>query len=454
MIEERAGPNVVEVEEILGFHLEQAVRYRSQLGRPDEHTAALAAEAADRLARAGNRAHARGDAAAAASLLGRAVDLLPPDAAERPDLLGTLGAALVLAGRLPEADEALTEAIAAGAAAGNRRLEIHALLERAFLRALTASEGVEELRRVAEQALPELEQLGDEVGLAKAWRRIADVNWMVNHWAEQARALEQALVHAERAGDRREAAGALMRLPMSLFYGPLPVPEAIARAEAVLERAQGARVVQSTALVGLAGLYAQSGRFDEARDLLAQGRAISDELGFRVWVAGFSLAAGDIELLADDPAAAERELRRGHEALEAMGERALLATVAAELARAVCAQGRYEEAEELTRVSEELARPLDVAAQVSWRTVRAACNAGKDDLEGAESLAREALEAVEQTDDLNRHARVLVGLADVVERSGREGEAASLREQALALYERRGNVVSARSLRDLARSPQ
>jgi ATP/maltotriose-dependent transcriptional regulator MalT len=137
-----------------------------------------------------------------------------------------------------------------------------------------------------------------------------------------------------------------------------------------------------------------------------------------------------------------------------MGERALLATVAAELARAVCAQGRYEEAEELTRVSEELARPLDVAAQVSWRTVRAACNAGKDDLEGAESLAREALEAVEQTDDLNRHARVLVGLADVVERSGREGEAASLREQALALYERRGNVVSARSLRDLARSPQ
>jgi class 3 adenylate cyclase/tetratricopeptide (TPR) repeat protein len=454
MIEERAGSNVVEVEEILGYHLEQAVRYRSQLGRPDEQTVALAAEAADRLARAGNRAHARGDAAAAASLLGRAVALLPPDAPERPDLLGTLGAALVLAGRLPEADETLTEAIGAGAAAGNRRLELHALLERAFLHALTAPGGVEELRRVAEQALPELERLGDEVGLAKAWRRIADVNWMVNHWGEQARALEQALVHAERAGDRREAAGALMRLPMSLFYGPLPVPEAIARAEAVLERAQGARVVQSTALVGLAGLHAQSGRFDEARRLLAQGRSISDELGFRVWVAGFSLAAGDIELLADDPAAAEGELRRGYEALEAMGERALLATVAAELARAVCTQGRYEEAEELTRVSEELARPLDIAAQVSWRTVRAACFAGKDELDEAEALAREALEAVEQTDDLNRHARVLVGLADIVERSGRETEAASLREQALSLYERRGNVVSAQSLRDLVRSPQ
>jgi hypothetical protein len=46
-------------------------------------------------------------------------------------------------------------------------------------------------------------------------------------------------------------------------------------------------VVKSTALVCLAGLNTQSGRFEEARRLLAQGRAISDELGFRVWVAGF-----------------------------------------------------------------------------------------------------------------------------------------------------------------------
>ena len=383
---------------------------------------------------------------------------LPEDAPERTDLLLELGSALVLAGRLAEADAFLTEAIAAGAASGDRRLELHAVLERGFLRALTDPEGVEELRRVAEQALPELEALGDELGLAKAWRRVADVQWMVNHWSEQAQALEQALVHAQRAGDQREAAGALMRLPMSLLYGPLPVAEATARAEAVLQRAQGARVVESTALVCLAGLHAQSGRFDEARGLLAQGRAISDELGFRVWVAGFSLVAGDIEMLAGDPVAAEQELRRGYEALDAMGERGLLATVAAELARAVCAQERFEEAEQLTRVSEELARPLDVAAQISWRTGRATCFAGGEELGAAEDLAREALEAVEQTDDLNRQARVLADLADVVRQAGREAEATSLQERALALFERRGNVVSAGRLRaelaDRARSPQ
>ncbi len=457
LIEERAGPNVVEVEEILGYHLEQAVRYRTELGRPDQHVAALAREAAERLARAGRRAHARGDAAAAANLLGRAAVLVPKDAPARAELLGELGSALVLAGNFTEADAVLTEAIEAGAASGNRRLELHAALERAFLRALTAPEGVEELRRVAEQALPELEELGDELGLAKAWRRIADVHWMVNHWSEQAQALERALVHAQRAGDDREAAGALMRMPMSLYYGPLPVAEATARAEAILQSAQGARVVQSTALVCLAGLHAMSGRFDDARPLLAQGRAISDELGFRVWVAGFSLAAGDIEMLADDPVAAERELRHGYEALEAMGERGLLATVAAELARALCAQGRYEEAEQLTRVSEELARPLDVSAQISWRNVRAMSMASRGQLAEAEAVASDALQAAEQTDDLNRQARVLVDLADIVRRAGREAEAASLEERALALFERRGNVVLAERIRGgraRARPPQ
>jgi class 3 adenylate cyclase/predicted ATPase len=457
LIEERAGSQIVEVEEILGYHLEQAVRYRTELGRPDEHVAALAGEAADRLARAGGRAHARGDAAAAANLLGRAAVLLPEDGSPRAELLGSLGSALVLAGNFTEADAVLTQAIDAGVATGNRRLELHAVLERAFLRALTHPEGVEELRRVAEQALPELEELGDELGLAKAWRRIADVHWMVNHWSEQAQALEQALVHARRAGDEREAAGALMRLPMSLYYGPMPVPEATARAQAILEQAQGARVVQSTALVCLAALHAMSGRFEEARPLLAQGRAISDELGFRVWVAGFSLAAGDIELLADDPVAAERELRRGYEALETMGERALLATVAAELARAVCAQARYEEAEQLTSVSEELARPLDVSAQIAWRTVRATCIAARGELADAEAVAREALRAAEQTDDLNRQARVLVALADIVRPAGREAEAASLEEQALALFERKGNVVLAERVQGKAgraRSPQ
>jgi ATP/maltotriose-dependent transcriptional regulator MalT len=166
-------------------------------------------------------------------------------------------------------------------------------------------------------------------------------------------------------------------------------------------------------------------------------------------VAGFSLAAGDIEMLAGEPTAAERELRRGCQALEAMGERGLLATVTAELARAVCLQGRYAEAEELTRVSEGLARPADVSAQIAWRAVRARSVAGRGDLPAAEALAREALAMTERTDDLNRQARVLVDLAGIVRRSGREDEAIPLLEGALELLERKGNIVAATDVRGL-----
>ena len=54
-----------------------------------------------------------------------------------------------------------------------------------------------------------------------------------------------------------------------------------------------------------------------------------------------------MEFLADDPEAAERNLRGGYGALPQMGEQAVLSTTAAFLARAVFAQGRADEAEEL-----------------------------------------------------------------------------------------------------------
>ena len=75
---EEHGQSLVELDEILGYHLEQAARYLAELGRPD---AALAEEASRRLAAAGERARWRGDAQAAHSLLRRAVKL-----AEQPDV--------------------------------------------------------------------------------------------------------------------------------------------------------------------------------------------------------------------------------------------------------------------------------------------------------------------------------------------------------------------------------
>jgi tetratricopeptide (TPR) repeat protein len=344
----------------------------------------------------------------------------------------------------------LTEAIKASGAAQDRRLELHALLERGFLRALTDPEkGVQELRRVTERAIPELEALGDDLGLAKAWRRIGDMHWMTNQWNELERALERARGHAERAGDLREAAGALMRVPMALYYGPTHVPEAIHRAEEILARAQQTPGVQATCLVCLAGLQAMGGHFEHARMLLGRGRAIVDELGFRVWQAGFSLLSSDIAMLADDPAKAETELRAGCRALEGMGERGLLSMVFAELARAVYAQERYEEAERLTEESERLAGTADVRSQITFRAVRGKALARRRQFWLAEAHVREAVRLAEQTDDINSQGRALMDLAEVLELADRSDDAAGVLERALELFERKGNVVSAEKARTL-----
>nr|MBA2461821.1 AAA family ATPase [Actinomycetota bacterium] len=100
-----------EFEEIVGYHLEQAYRFVTELGPVTDRARALAKRAAERLAAAGQRALARGDMPAAASLLERAGALLPPDDRRRLALLPTLGRALRDAGQLERANAVLTEAV-------------------------------------------------------------------------------------------------------------------------------------------------------------------------------------------------------------------------------------------------------------------------------------------------------------------------------------------------------
>jgi predicted ATPase len=60
-LEEKAADHIHEYEELLGYHLEQACRYRRELAPLDEQALALARRAAGWLASAGLRAPAHGD---------------------------------------------------------------------------------------------------------------------------------------------------------------------------------------------------------------------------------------------------------------------------------------------------------------------------------------------------------------------------------------------------------
>src|SRR6185436_61701 len=90
----------LEFEEILGYHLETAYKYRTELGVVGAGDRAIADRAATKLASAGRRALGRADMPAAAGLLDRATALLPDQDPRRVELLIDLAEARVELGEM------------------------------------------------------------------------------------------------------------------------------------------------------------------------------------------------------------------------------------------------------------------------------------------------------------------------------------------------------------------
>lgn len=434
-------------DEIVGYHLEQAVRYRSELGQVDDEVRSLARRGSGHLEAAGTRAHARGDVPAAVRLLQRAASLLPASDLARARAQTGLGAALMEAGRLDQAGRALEEAEGIAEAAGDERLAARARVQRLLL-GLQVDMGT----AAAEvgQALPGLlatfERTADEVGRCQAWRLRAAVHWLQADSAAAEDAWRQAAVHARRAGDERQLTEVLGWLASAALWGPAPAPEGIGRCERYLEEVGSHQTGEAVILNHLAGLYAMQDRVPEARQLLARGMAAFEELGVTM-TSSVTHPASFVAMLAGDPATAEAHLRRDYEGLEAMGEKGYLATTAAFLAQAVAAQGRHDEAERFIQVSREAAGEDDYSAQMVWQGLKARILAGRGQSGEAEELARSAVALAARTDFLNQHGDALLELAVVLAAAGRTAEARAAVEQALGLYERKGNLLAAAGAR-------
>jgi tetratricopeptide (TPR) repeat protein len=191
------------------------------------------------------------------------------------------------------------------------------------------------------------------------------------------------------------------------------------------------------------------GRFDVAGELIAGALALTEELGLGVAAAGVQFEAGEIELLAGRPDAAERTLRPAADALERMGNHGHFVTIAPVLADALFAQGRGDEAASLIELVIQWAMADDLDPQIGWRRIQAKLLAGRGDFENAERLAREAIELAARTDFLEVHARALADFAEVLRLAGRPQESLAELEHALRLHEQKGNVVSAATTRAL-----
>jgi hypothetical protein len=418
--------DLVELDEILGYHLEQAARYRQELGQP---APALAERAGERLAVAGRRALSRGDDLAARELLERALDLLRPF---------RVNVALEL--DLAAAQPTTRESAAIAEAAAERARAVGDEPREAAARALAArySWEMDEAERRAIVAVPLLEQIDDHGSLVHVWDTlaygVANERWRFEDYAHAA---EQAIRHARLAG---YPSGALFSLDMALVYGPRPADEALRMLDAVLPEESP----EPRALLHRAWLLAMLGRFDEAWRIGLDAAERRRQFG--------GLQRGEQQLaeiatIAGDHEAAAEYLRSFCSRLEQAGERPWLSTYAARLGLALCELGQYDEAERWAELGCSLGDEGDVATQTEWRQAQARVLAHRGRHAEATALARDAVEIVERTDALNYQGYALADLAGVLWLAGAAEEATKALAEALERYERKRNLAMVAQIR-------
>ncbi len=312
-LEER-GADLVELDEILGYHLEQACRYWAELGMPEDDK--VATRARQRLAAAGRRALARADNGAAVSLLERAAALVRPaeiDLALETDLVD----ALFFTGRGGEALDRASSLAERAAARGDRVGELCGRIKKGRVRVHLDPEGAtDQLVALVEQALPEFEASGDDLALYIGYEALGlAIGTMRARWDASLEVFEQAFAHAQSAGLPHRLVG--LRATARL-YGTTPVPELLAWLDE-----QEARWVRDSSVPRYrAGALAMLGRFDEARAILTETRSELADRGGRIQLGTvMSQDSVYVELLAGDPARAAQLGVEGCKLLDDVGEK-------------------------------------------------------------------------------------------------------------------------------------
>jgi class 3 adenylate cyclase/tetratricopeptide (TPR) repeat protein len=447
-LERTTGERLQEYEEVLGYHLEQAYRYRAELGSVDDRGRALAERAADRLGAAGRRALARGDLQAARTLLDRAVALLPSEDSTWRELSTELGLVLWQLGELARAAEVLGEVIGSAEAAGDVPAAARARVElrHAEIPQSPDRRTMEEVVREIEADIEALEEAGDQRGLSRAWALRSLVSNMLTDFSGMARYAERAIEHARAAGVFD--AELIDAFAAGLLFGPVPATEALDRLERAVALVPPGVVVERAYELGRSHLLALVGDEHEARQAAAAGRALGAELGAGIDRAIASWISAHVEQTFGQSDEAERYFREAERMFRDMGERSFLSTLLCERALLLWEGGPNDEVLALANEGREIASLEDVATQVFWRDVTARILARRGEIAEAERLIEEAQETIEATDALTLRAETLRGVSVVHAAAGRTGEAADALRRAIGLLEAKGAPRLAEQIRE------
>ena len=429
---------LTEQDEIVGYHLEQAFRYRTELAPVDDDARRLALGAGERLGRAAGRAMRRADAAATIGLSERALTLLPETHEMRPRLLSDLGHSLHERGDLDEAETAYDDGLAAASQVGDR--PVGALIEarKAALRTMRGGlmdEAVASLRPRAE----ELEKLGDEEALAEVLYLLGQhISWTDG---DPTGDLERAAGIAKTLGNLRLEVAVISWLCVDAFWFDGSVDDGLKLCARLVDR-PNARSEASRLLVIGGNFKRMGGREEEGRADIEEGMARQMELGRTVDAHATSMMTACVSLLADLYEQAEQEIMPAHEALTAYGETGYLSTVSAIAAFALAAQGRSDEAEVYVDEARAIGADDDVSTNAYWRAAQARVLDARGDHDAARDMAEESLTFLAPRRFFDM-ALLWLNAASIHRAAGRTHEERSLLERAIEVRDHKGIVLGA-----------
>ncbi len=444
------------------LHQRIATTLENEPGADDERLAELAhhyfecawagnaAKAVEYCRRAADQAMARLAYEGAADLYDHALhaleeidDELPDREDQTTELLVARCEALLAAGDVASAAGAVTQL--QEATRDSARIAAWAACYDGQLSMLVHPDRLDAVESTVGTAAETLAELGDAAGEAKAHTVRALALGRLGRIGDSEIALDRALTAARRAREHRRVNAVLAVAPLAALWGPNPVPRAGGRCLDVvrlLRITTDSPAVEATSTRCQAVLEAFRGRASAARRMIDSARRTVSELGLRHALLEVEQFAGIVELVVDDPRAAEPHLRKAYNGFRRMGLDADTAETAALLGRACLALERDAEADELCSESERLAGHA-LKASIAWRTLRAQLMSRRGDHNGARQAAEAAIALAERTDALVDHGDACLALAAVLGAAGDTAGARAAATRAAELYEQKGAAALA-----------
>jgi class 3 adenylate cyclase/tetratricopeptide (TPR) repeat protein len=440
---------LVELDEIVGYHLEQAHHNREALDASDSRLPNLGRLAAAHLAQAARGALSRGDLGASRGLFTRAAALLPEADEARLEILRELQWPLSEAGDVDE----MRRAIAELEASPEPRFRLFADVIRLWLPFAEGGYDRERDRERIEEVRRKLEPTGDE--LTGAWLEFITfaVSWNAMRAEEGRGAIVRGAELAERAGYPTLAEWFRQWEGAALAFGPIPAVEVLRMTEGALS-ATGSLVERSGALRRTARMLACQRRFEQARDHYREGVALIRDAGMLREIAGSNMGTAFIEQRAGDLEAAESALREGAEQLAAIGDTGFYSGTLCMLAEILALRGADDEALSLCKRAREVMSPSDLDPVTHTDAIEGLLVARRGDHAEGERLARRALETLVEADSdfYEQLGGYRLLLAQTLLACGKRDDARKTADEALAIFEAKGDEPAADWARELLAS--